>query len=241
MFLVVGVPMAGGKGFVVQPSLHIDTLGRRVEEAEVEQLGRIDGALGDRDQRGAWIERLQSGFERPPPHRLGEIGLGQQQAIGHRRLLDRLGLPVERGGTADQVHGRYHTIEYVAGGNDRLGHQCVQDRCRIGKASGLNHDAGEPRDFVLSPVHEEARQGVDDVVTHRAAQAAAVEQHDVLARPLDQEMVQTDLAKFVDDDRRCRHAGLLQDVVEHGRLAAAEKTGQQGCGDQRRWFCRAHS
>jgi hypothetical protein len=113
--------------------------------------------------------------------------------------------------------------------------------CRIGEAGGLDHDAGEPRDLALGAVDKQARQGVDDVVAHRAAQAAAVEQHDILARPLDQQMVETDLAEFVDDDRCCHHAGLLQHMVEHGRLAAAEKTGQQGCGDQRRGFCRAHS
>ena len=108
----------------------------------------------------------------------------------------------------------------------------MQDRRWISEAGGLDYDAGEPRDLVLGPVDEQARQGVDDVVAHRAAEAPAVEQHYILARPLDQQMVETDLAEFVDDDRCRRHAGPLQHMVEHGRLAAAEKPGQQGCGDQ---------
>jgi len=45
-------------------------------------------------------------------------------------------------------------------------------------------------------------------------------------------MVETDLAEFINDHRGRRHAGLLQHVVEHGRLAASEKTCQQSCGDQ---------
>ena len=61
-----------------------------------------------------------------------------------------------------------------------------------------------PRDFAPGAVDEQARQGVDDVVPHRAAQAAEFEHHDILARPLDQEMFKTDLAEFVDDDRRRR-------------------------------------
>jgi len=45
-------------------------------------------------------------------------------------------------------------------------------------------------------------------------------------------MVETDLPEFVDDDRRRGHAGLLQDMIEHGRFAAAEKAGQQSYRDQ---------
>src|SRR5437660_9368214 len=67
--------------------------------------------------------------------------------------------------------------------------------CRRGAVcQSLQYSAGQQRNTTLAPT--------------------TVEQHDILARPLDQEMVQTDLAEFVDDDRRCRHAGLLQDVVE---------------------------
>jgi len=232
MFLVVMVLMAGGKGLVAQPALHIYTLGRGIEKTEVEEACRIDRTLGDRDQRGAPIERREPGLDRLPEGGLAEIGLGQQQAVGHRRLLDRLGLAVERGGPIDRIDGRDDAVEHVAGGDDRLGHQGVQDRRRIGQAGGLDYDTGEPRDLALGPVDKQARQGVDDVVAHGAAQAAAVEQHDIFGRPFDQEMVETDLAEFVDDHRGRRHAGLLQHVVEHGRLAAAEKTCQQGCGDQ---------
>jgi hypothetical protein len=45
-------------------------------------------------------------------------------------------------------------------------------------------------------------------------------------------MVDANLTEFVDDDRGRGHAGLLEHMIEHGRLAAAEKTGQQGHGDQ---------
>jgi hypothetical protein len=45
-------------------------------------------------------------------------------------------------------------------------------------------------------------------------------------------VVEADLAEFVDDHRRRRHLGLLEHVVEHRRLAAAEKTGQKSDRDQ---------
>jgi hypothetical protein len=117
----------------------------------------------------------------------------------------------------------------------------VQDRRRVGEAGGLDHHTAEKRDLSFNAVDKEAGQGIDDVVARRAAETPAVEQHDLLARPLDEQMVETNLAKLVDDHRRRGHPGLLQHVIEHCRLAADEKPGQQGCGDQRRGFCRAHS
>ena len=184
----------------------------------------MTGALGLSAASRA-LECLSSGG-------LGEIGLGQQQAVRHRRLLYRLGLPVERAGTVDRVDRRHDAIQHVACRDDRLGHQGVQDRRRVGEAGGLNRDAGEERNLALDPVDEEVGQSVDDVVAHRAAQTTAVEQDDILARAFDQQMVKADFAKFVDDHRRRGHAGLLQHMIENGRLAAAEKTGQQGYRDQ---------
>src|SRR5580693_7347054 len=52
--------------------------------------------------------------------------------------------------------------------------------------------------------------------------------------------IEADLAELVDDDRGRRHAGLLQHVIENRRLAAAEKTGQQGDRNQGCWFGRDH-
>ena len=179
-------------------------------------------------------------LDRLPRAGLGEVGLGQQQPVGDRGLLDRLGLPVEGAGAVDRIDRRDDAVQHIARRDDRVGHQGVQDRRRIGEAGGLDHDAGEERDLALDPVDKQIGQGVDDVAAHGAAQAAAVQQHDILARPLDQQMVEADLAELVDDDRGRRHAGLLQHMIEHRRLAAAEKAGQQGDRDQGGWFGRGH-
>jgi hypothetical protein len=76
------------QGFVAQPAPHVDAFCRRVEETEVEQQGRIDRTMRNRDQRGARIERSEPHLEGLPRAGLGEIGLGQQKAVGDRRLLD---------------------------------------------------------------------------------------------------------------------------------------------------------
>ena len=116
----------------------------------------------------------------------------------------------------------------------------MQDRRRIGETGGFDRDAGEIWDFALDPVDKQVGQGVDDVAAHGAAQTPAVEQDDILVRPLDQQVVEADLAELVDDDRRGGHVGLLQHVIEHRRLAAAEKAGQQRDRDQRGRFGRGH-
>ena len=237
---IVMVRVVALECLVAQPAPHIDTLGRGVEEAEVKEQSRIDGALCDRHDRSARIEAAEPVLDDLPRARLGEISFGQQQAVGHRRLLDRLGLPVERAGAVDGIDRRHDPVEHIARRDDRFGHQGVQDRRRVGEAGGLDRDAREERDLTLDPIDKEVGQGVDDVIAHGAAQAAAVEQHHILARTLDEQMVEANLAEFVDDDRRRRHAGLFQHVVEHGCLAAAEKAGQQGYRDQRGRFIRVH-
>ena len=54
----------------------------------------------------------------------------------------------------------------------------------------------------------------------------------LLACRLDQQMVEADFAEFVDDDHRSRQIGLTQKVIQHRRLAAAEKAGDDGNGDR---------
>jgi hypothetical protein len=169
----------------------------------------------------------------PLPHSwFGEIALGQQEAVGHRGLLHRLGLLVEGEGAVDGIDRRYDAIEHVARRNDRIGHQGVQDRRGVRETGRLDRDAGEIRDLAFDPIDKQGGQGIDNIAADCAAEAAAVEQHDILARAFDEKMIEANLAELVNDNRCCRHARLFQHVIEYGRLAAAEKTGQQGHWDQ---------
>ena len=77
-------------------------------------------------------------------------------------------------------------------------------------------------------IDEQIDQRVGDVAAHRAAQAAALHQHDIVGGLFDQQMVDADLAEFIDDHSGRRHFRPLQYMVQHGGLAAAEKPGQQG-------------
>ena len=46
-------------GFVVEPALHLDAFGLRVEQAEPEQQARIDRAMRGRELRRTGVERPQ--------------------------------------------------------------------------------------------------------------------------------------------------------------------------------------
>ena len=140
-------------------------------------------------------------------------------------------MPIERAGAVDRIDRGDNAIERVSPHDGRVRHQGVKNRRGIGEAGRLDHHSGKARDPALGPVGKQLSQGFNQGAPRRAAEAAAVQQHNVLARPLDQQMVEADLAELVDDHRRRRHAGLLQHVVERSRLAAAEEAGQQGYRD----------
>ena len=85
--------------------------------------------------------------------RIGHIDLGEQEPVGHGRLLDGLLVIVERAGAVHAVDRRDHPVEAVARGQQRIGHQRVQDRRRVGEAGGLDHHALERRDLAARGRH----------------------------------------------------------------------------------------
>ena len=163
----------------------------------------------------------------------GEVGLADHQPVGGRRLLQRLPVPVEILGAAAAVDDRDHAAQHKARGDEGVILQRLQKRHRIGKAGGLDDDAPERRDLAGIEPKRKPRQGDDQITEHGAAEAAIGEQNGLVFRRLDQQMIEADLAEFVDDDQRALHVRRAEDAVEQRGLAAAEKAGQQVNGDTR--------
>ncbi|AMD46376.1 hypothetical protein FYB63_07085 [Bordetella holmesii] len=86
-------------------------------------------------------------------------------------------------------------------------------------------------DTSLQREHEHFAQGVDQPPRHRAADTTAFEQHDSIVDRAHQHMIDTDLTQLIDDDQRIGVAWVAQETVQQRRLAAAEKTGQNGHPD----------
>ena len=79
--------------------------------------------------------------------------------------------------------------------------------------------------------HEQVPQRIDHRAADRAAQAAALDQHDVVLGQAHQVVVHAHVAILVDDHHRVRIGRFLQQAVEQRRLAAAQKPGQYGHAD----------
>ena len=110
----------------------------------------------------------------------------------------------------------------------RVGAEGEQDRRRVGKAGGFDHDPAKPLDLAgLAPL-EQAAQRASQVFADGAAQAAAWQFKDAALDKVDEVMIDRDLADFVDDDGRVGEGRRGEGATQQRRLAAAEKAGQQG-------------
>ena len=70
-------------------------------------------------------------------------------------------------------------------------------------------------------------------IAERAAQAAGIEEHDVvLAAAVDEHVIEADLAQLVDDDCGVGERGLAQQPRQQRRLAAAQEAGEHVDGSR---------
>src|SRR5262245_24805772 len=94
-------------GLLGQPALHVWNLLLWIVEPAVEEPRCGGFACGGIEQRGGWIERSKPGDQRlPGPAMLsgvGEVALGQDDAIGDRDLLEGLDIVIESCGAIDGV------------------------------------------------------------------------------------------------------------------------------------------
>ncbi len=110
----------------------------------------------------------------------------------------------------------------------------MQHRNRIGEPARLDEDAIEVDHFAGAPLDEQLAQRFLKIGTQRAAQAAVGQQRHLLGRRSDQLVIDGDVSEFVDDDRSAAHAGMAEQPAEQRRLAAAQKSGDDGDRDSAR-------
>ncbi len=195
---------------------------------QIADLGIGHWRLADFD---AGIDLGQAGGERFDPVGRGEVGLADHQPVGGRGLLQRFPVPVEILRATAAIDDRDHAAQHKARGDEGIVLQRLQKRHRIGKAGRLDDDAPERRDLAGIEPERQPRQGDDQIAEQGAAEAAIGEQNGLVFRRLDQQMIEADLAEFVDDDQRALHVRRAEDAVEQRGLAAAEKTRQEVDGD----------
>jgi hypothetical protein len=114
--------------------------------------------------------------------------------------------------------------------HQRIVEQQLHDGSGVGEAGGFHEHALEGGDFTAVAPRQQAAQGIGEIAAHGAAQAAAGHHRDLAAHRLIQQMIERDLAKFIDDDGAVGHAGMAQQLVDQSGLAAAEEAGDQRDG-----------
>ena len=149
--------------------------------------------------------------------RCERIRIVGEGAGGHGRAVDHGDHAVDRHAGAD--------VRPVEGAHEGL---------RQGEARGLDQDVlGRVR-----PV-EQRVQGRDEIVGHRAADAAVGQFDDVFLRAaldaaaLDEGAVEAEIAELVDENGEAAPAGVLEEVAHQGGFAGTEESGDDGAGDLR--------
>ncbi len=118
------------------PALHAVAIGRK-------QRGRIEIVFGATPERRARIDLTQPLRQTTGGSGGREIGLGQNQPIGHRDLFDAFGLRVELPRAVHRVDRRDHVTEAEMVPQHRIGPHRRQDGERIGQAGAFHDEATE--------------------------------------------------------------------------------------------------
>ena len=205
-----------------EPAPHVGAAHGRVVQSTPEQPVGVERPMHRRQSHRARIEFAQA-LDEAACGRVGQIGLGYDNAVGDRGLLHRFGVGVERGGAGSGVDGGDHRLQAQRVGERRVGHQRLQDRRRIGQAGGFDDDALERHHGAGGAPRQQVAGGAHQVAAHGAANAAAVERDHLLLAGFDQQVVETDGAELVDDHRGACQRRVAQQVGKKRGLAAAEK------------------
>ena len=112
-----------------------------------------------------------------------------------------------------------------------IGEKGMENRRRLGEPGRLQHDPRKGRQQARVATLETIAQGVEEIAAQRAADAAAADQDGVAGEALVEQMVDADLAPFVDQNERAVELGGPKEPVDQGRLAGAEKAGHDMKGD----------
>src|SRR4051794_24502326 len=134
---------------------------------------------------------------------------------------------VELARAVHRVDRRYDRVEPEKMAQQRIVEQELHDRRRIGEPGRLDQDTSEGRHLAAVALHQEVPERLFEVAAYRAADAAARHDRNLALDGGDQQMVERDLAELVDDDGAVRHIAVPQQMIEHRRLAAAEKPGDE--------------
>ena len=214
--------------FRVQPAADIGRFLIRIVEADIEKRGRRRFAARRIKLNSGWIERLEAMMQ---PHEAciacgQKIALADHQPVGHRRLFDRFGVPVERRRAVQRIDEGDDTVEAKPQHEIGMIHDRMQHRRRVGETGGLDDHAIERRDAIVVALTQQILQRRDQIATNRAAEAAGRHDDDIAIDLFDKEMIEPDLAEFIDEHQAISEFRRAKQLIEQRRLTGPEKAGE---------------
>jgi len=189
---------------LVEPAADRLALRRGILEVVGEEpAGTRSPRLLDRRCR---IEAGEAQAERRQRRLVHDVGFAHRQPVGDRHLFHRFLVAVEGGRAVHRVDDGDDVGEPEVVADHRLGRQRGDDRRRVGQPRGLDHQAAEEGHLPpLAPAVEVA-DGIGEVAADGAAETAALEQDRGGVDPLQEMVVEPDLAELVDQHGGFPHA-----------------------------------
>ncbi len=185
----------------------------------VEEELRVDAPVGGRDHGGAPGEAGDGPVDAPAVR--DAVGLVQDDEVGEGQVPVDLGVP----GAGGVELGGVHDLDQAAVDDARVlaGEHHPHELLRLGQTAGLDDDDVDAGGGAGEAV-EVAVQFAD---VDGAAQAAVAERdRGVAERPGHRHGVDLDGPEVVDDRSEAAAAAAVEEVVQQGRLAGAEETGE---------------
>ncbi|OIQ73695.1 hypothetical protein GALL_446670 [mine drainage metagenome] len=161
-----------------------------------------------------------------------QIGLADENLVGEADLAPGLLPGVELLVGVLGVDQGEDGVEHVLAGHLVVHEKSLRHGAGVGHAGGLDDHPVE-HDLALAPLECQIGERCSQVIADGATDAAVGHLHDLLAGfPHQDFAVDVFLAEFVFDHGDLRAVRLVEDAIEQGGLAAAEKAGQDGGGDE---------
>ena len=174
--------------------------GRSEFGARLKELARAEGLVREIEDPRRRIDGAQRGGKGAKRLGVDESALRQNEPVGERRLPARLAMRGERRSAADGIDERRYTGDARAVRDPRIDDERVQDRPGIGEPGRLQDDARERRHLAGVASAKDIMQAVNQIASKAAAQTTGGHKHDVVSDLFIEQMIEADLAEFVDDD-----------------------------------------
>ena len=154
---------------------------------------------------------------------LHQVRLRKHDPFRDRRLSQGFRVSVQRAVAVHRVDHGDDALERVTDRQVGMVEHRVQDWRRIGKAGRLDDNPAEGRDAPIVALAQQIFQGGDEITAHGAAKTTGRKQDHVVVDSLDEQVIETDLAEFVDDDDAIPQGRVLNEPVQESGFAGAEK------------------